>query len=200
MKRTLTLGAVWTASAAAAVGLGFLAVSLVDASASPGTFSTATSADDSALPSPTSSVAAPSSEGADDTAGPLAPSPLTSVEQATSGGTVYAGCADGQPVLASAPAAGWWVDDSSGADRVEFSTGTQSIEVLVTCGSGSPQFSVEGPRADDRGGSTRTPAAVSTTGPTADDSTVRVGGGHGADDGAGDDSSGRSGGGHGSDG
>ena len=37
MKRTLALGAAWTGSAVAAVGLGFLAVSLVGASASPGT-------------------------------------------------------------------------------------------------------------------------------------------------------------------
>src|SRR3954447_10889591 len=79
MKRTLTLGAVWTASAAAAVGLGFLAVSLVDASASPATSSTATSADDSALPTP--SAAAPSGGATDDTNGRLAPSPLTSAEQ-----------------------------------------------------------------------------------------------------------------------
>ena len=35
MNRTLLLGTAWTASAGAAVGLGFLAVSLVDASASP---------------------------------------------------------------------------------------------------------------------------------------------------------------------
>jgi hypothetical protein len=199
MKRTLTLGAVWTASAAAAVGLGFLAVSLVDASASPGTFSTTTSAADSALPTP--SAAAATTGGADDTSGPLVPPPLASVEQATAGGTVYAGCADGQPVLASAPGAGWWVDDSSSPDRVEFRTGTQSIEVRVTCATGSPQFSVAGPRADQRGGSTGTPSAVSSPArPTVDDSTGRVGGGHGADDGAGDDSSGRSGGGHGSDG
>jgi hypothetical protein len=199
MKRTLTLGAVWTASAAAAVGLGFLAVSLVDASASPGALSTTPSADDSALATP--SAATPSTGSADDTGGPLVPPPLASVEQATAGGTVYAGCADGRPVLASAPAAGWWVDDSSSDDRVEFRAGAQSIEVLVVCATGSPQFSVEGPRSDQRGGSTGTPSAVSSPArPTADDSTGRVGGGHGADDGAGDDSSGRSGGGHGSDG
>ena len=37
MNRSVALGAAWSASAIAAVGLGFLAVSLVDASASPGT-------------------------------------------------------------------------------------------------------------------------------------------------------------------
>jgi hypothetical protein len=226
MKRTLMFGSLWTASAAAAVGLGFLAVSLVDASATPGTVPTAATAaaqrvtDDSSAQ--TSPAAAPT--------GPAA----ASGEQLTAGGTVYASCADGQPVLASAPAPGWWVDDSSRPGQVEFKDGGQSIEVHVGCATGAPRFSVEGPRADDggrdsgssaapsAGGSARptvddstgrvggghgaddgpsaAPSAGGSARPTVDDSSGRVGGGHGADDGAGDDSSGRRGGGHGSDG
>ena len=55
MQRTLALGALWTASAGAAVGLGFLAVSLVDASASPATSPVAASttpSDPSVTPTP----------------------------------------------------------------------------------------------------------------------------------------------------
>ena len=203
MKRTLSLGAAWTASAAAAIGLGFLAVSLVDASASPG--SQLAAAPDDLRTSTSSSAAPTAAPGADDTGtGP-------SLEQLTAGGTVYAGCASGVPVLASAPAAGWWVDDSSTADEVEFQDGTQSIEVRVGCGTGVPQFSVEGPRADDQRGDdpSSTPSAPTSGSlptdadhPAGDDSVERVGGGHGADDAvsstAGDDSGGR-GGGHGSD-
>jgi hypothetical protein len=207
MKRTLLFGSLWTASAAAAVGLGFLAVSLVDASASPGTVPTAATAsalrvsDDSSAP--TSPAAAPTL------------SQPSSGEQLTAGGTVYASCADRQPVLASAPAPGWWVDDSSRPGEVEFTSGSQSVEVHVGCATGDPSFSVEGPRADDGGSDDRpsaTPAAGASARPTTDDSVGRVGGGHGADDGpaatpaAGasaqptvDDSSGRHGGGHGSD-
>jgi hypothetical protein len=215
MKRTLSLGAAWTASAAAAIGLGFLAVSLVDASASPGSQPAAVPDD---LPSISPTAAPTAAPGADDsTTGRF-------LEQLTAGGTVYAGCASGAPVLASAPAAGWWVDDSSSADEVEFQDGTRSIEVRVGCATGVPQFSVEGPRADDqRGGDPSvTPAAPTSAAlptdadhPAGDDSVGRVGGGHGsddavpsttaddsgghgADDPAGDDSGGR-GGGHGSD-
>jgi hypothetical protein len=124
------------------------------------------------------------------------------VEQLTAGGTVYASCADGQPVLASAPTPGWWVDDSSRAGGVEFQDGSQSIEVRVGCTTGDPSVSVEGPRADDSGrdhGPSAAPSAGGPARPTVDDSAGRVGGGHGADDAPGDDSSGRHGGGHGSD-
>ena len=204
MNRTLLLGSAWAASAVAAVGLGFLAVSLVDASASPGV-------------QPVSSTA---SESADDSSSPSpSASPVPAGEQATVGGTAYANCAGGSPVLASAPAAGWWVDDSPKPGEIEFRNGTQKVEVHVTCVGGTPQFSVEGPRADDSGGgdhSTSTPAAPSTS-DAPDDSDGRGGGGHGSDDpagddsghggsgsnsgsGSGDDSSGRGGGGHGSDG
>src|SRR4051812_40812009 len=103
MKRTLVLASAWTASAAAAVGLGFLAVSLVDAEASPGTVPLAATR--------TSASATPST----------GPAPAaTSGEQATVGGTAYASCNGGVPVLASAPSPGWSVDDSSSPGQVEF--------------------------------------------------------------------------------
>jgi hypothetical protein len=194
MKRTLLLGSAWTASAAAAVGLGFLAISLVDASASPGGKTVAASLTTSADASPSSSAPTDSPAAA---AG----------QQVTAGGTVYGSCDGGVPVLASAPAAGWWLDDSSDPGKVEFENGSLKIEVRVTCVAGAAQFSVEGPRGNDSSGNgagTSTPSA--TTG--SDDSDGRVGGGHGADDGAspgatthasGDDSDGRVGGGQGAD-
>src|SRR4029450_10432807 len=117
MKRTLLLGSAWTASAAAAVGLGFLAVSLVDAEASPGAQPVAVTA---------------SSSEADDTpsASTSAPPPVAvSGAQAAGGGTAYPSCDPGVPVLASAPAAGWWVDDSAKPGEVEFENGTQKVEV-----------------------------------------------------------------------
>ena len=200
MKRTLLLGSAWTASAAAAVGLGFLAISLVDASAS-----------DSGQVLP----AAATTSAADDSSAPAAPAPAAG-QQVTDGGTVYGSCDGGLPVVASAPAAGWWLDDSSDAGQVEFQNGTPKVEVRVTCVDGVAQFSVEGPRADDSGGGRddddSTPAAVRrprprrwrlrgpvsprparsytvgtsrprrTTTPTADDR----GGASGSDDGAGD--------------
>ena len=173
MKRTLLLGSAWTASAAAAVGLGFLAVSLVDASASTAV--------------PTLGVTA-SATGAPD-------SPTPSGQQVTEGGTVYASCTAGVPVLASAPAAGWWLDDSQDVGKAEFENGTSEIEVRATCVDGVVQFVVEGPQPDDSGGGrATTPApgsapAASTVSSPADDSTHP----------GGDDSDGRSGGGHGSD-
>ena len=170
------LGAAWTASAAAAVGLGFLAVSLVGASASPGPVATST-------PVPTTTP----------TAGTVAPSG----ETATAGGTVFASCDGAVATLASAPAPGWWVDDSSAEGEVEFRNGTQKVEIRAVCVDGGPQFTVEGPRADDSGGgsSPGTTTAPAPASPSADDH-----GGHGADDAPGDDSSGNGGGGHGSDG
>ena len=164
------LGAAWTASAAAAVGLGFLAVSLVGASASPGAVASST-------PVPTTTPAA----------GTVAPSG----ETATTGGTVFASCDGAVVTLASAPAPGWWVDDSSGQGEVEFRNGTQKVEIRAVCVDGGPQFSVEGPRADDSGGgsSPGTTPAPAPASPSADDH-----GGRGADDGPGDDSSGRGGG------
>jgi hypothetical protein len=168
------LGAAWTASAATAVGLGFLAVSLVGASASP--------------QSPPV-VGATVSAGAAPTSGAVSPSG----EMATVGGTVYGSCTGGTPYLASAPAPGWWVDDSSTADHVEFKNGTEKVEIRTACVDGGPQFAVEGPRADDSGSS-------GPTSPAAPSSTEDSSGGHGAGNTPGDDSSGRRGGGHGSDG
>lgn len=166
MNRTLLLGAAWTASAGAAVGLGFLAVSLVDASASP-------------VVRPVASgdlvtEGAPSSES-------LTASPAATGEQATPGGTVFASCGDGSsvPVLSGAPAAGWWVDDTQQPGRWEFQSASQSIEVRATCVGGTPRFVVEGPR-----GGRETPRVP---GSAPDDSTGRVNGGHGSDDPPGDD-------------
>jgi hypothetical protein len=178
MKRTLLLGTAWTASAAAAVGLGFLAVSFVDASASPGTVPLA------ATSSPTASTE-PS----------VAPSSLQpTAQQATEAGMVYASCDRGAPEVAGAPAGGWWVDNSDQPGEVEFEDGTRKLEVHVTCVDGSPVFSVEGPRAedsddrDDDGSASSAPA--STDAP--DDSDGRPGGGHGSDDPPGDDNGGDS--------
>jgi hypothetical protein len=190
MRRPVLLGAAWTASAAAAVGLGFLAVSLVDASASPGASPVAA----------TSSTATPTG-----TTSPSSTAPVSAAtgEYPTVAGTVYANCTGGQPVLAGVPVAGWWVDDSSKPGEVAFRNGTQKVEVHVTCGASGPQFSLEGPRADDSGrgdgGTSSSNPASSAASPSADDSSGRDGGGHGSDDPPGDDSSGRGGGGHGSD-
>jgi len=173
MKRTIALGAAWTASAAAAVGLGFLAVSLVDASADPGTRPVAaTTTSSEATASPT---AVPSATSAAD-------------QYVTPGGTVYADCASGSPVLAGVPAAGWSVDDSNAVGEMEFRSGDQKIEVRVACVAGAPVFGL-----DDSSAPQVTPSPSST--PQVDDH-----GGHGADDPPGDDSAGRGGGGHGADG
>jgi hypothetical protein len=180
MKRTIALGAAWTASAAAAVGLGFLAVSLVDASASPGaqpvaaTTTAATGSASTATPSATSATA----------------------EYATPAGTVYADCATGTPVLAGVPVAGWAVDDSLDRGEMEFKSGNQRVEVHVVCTDGAPVFSFDYSASRT---SVPLPASGSATS-GGDDTSGRDGGGHGADDGPGDDSSGRDGGGHGADG
>ncbi len=175
MKRTLLLGTAWTASAAAAVGLGFLAVSLVDASASPGAIPLAATSSPSAS---TESTATPSS---------LQPT----AQKATEAGMVYASCDSGSPQISGAPAAGWWVDDSAKPGEVEFEDGSRKLEVHVTCVDGAPVFAVEGPRADNSGGGDDSPASSSPAGPTTDapdDSDGRVGGGHGSDDSGVDDS------------
>jgi hypothetical protein len=189
MKRTIALGAAWTASAAAAVGLGFLAVSLVDASASPGT--TPVAATTTASNGLSTGAPAPSA----------APAPAASSgEYVTVGGTVFASCGDGVASLAGAPAPGWYVDDSNDPGEVEFENDHDKVEVNVVCVGGVPQFALD----DSSLRSSSSPSSSSSTGsPTSssgvDDSDGRVGGGHGSDDGPGDDSSGRDGGGHGSD-
>ncbi|MGK5113157.1 hypothetical protein [Geodermatophilus sp. CPCC 205506] len=201
MTRTLAPRVLWTASAAAAVGLGLLSVAVVDADAAPDTRpASATSSQPSAPSSSSSSSSDPSSSAP-------APAPPASSggEQVTVAGTVTATCDGGALSYAGAPAPGWWLDDSPRPGEVEFENGSQKLEVKVTCVDGTPQFSVEGPRDDGRGGddspATTAPSAPSapTTGRGYDDSDGRVGGGHGSDDGPGDDSAGRVGGGHGSD-
>src|SRR3954471_9161575 len=127
MKRTIALAAVWTASAAAAVGLGFLAVSLVDASASPPRPVAATTTSATATAEPTGAPTTPSATG----------------QYATSAGTVFADCTSGSPVLAGVPAAGWSVDDSNAVGEMEFEGGGQKIEVHVACAAGSPVFSLD---------------------------------------------------------
>lgn len=192
MKRPVVLGAAWTASAAAAVGLGFLAVSLVDASASPGTTSAGATSSSTPEATPTGSV--PPAAGT--------PSAATG-EFPTVGGTVYADCAGGTPFLAGVPAAGWWLDDSNDPGEIEFENGVQKVEVRVTCGADGPQFFLEGPRADDSGRGSSSPAATPSAGNTpgyddsddgpGDDSSGRDGGGRGSDDSGGGDNSGRGG-------
>jgi hypothetical protein len=186
MKRTLLLGAAWTASAASAVGLGFLAVSLVDASATPGTVPLA--------------AASPATASDDGTATASAPTTVAVTgTKATVAGTVSASCASGKPQVSGAPATGWWIDDSDDPAQVEFESGTQKLEVTVTCVDGGPVFAVEGPRADSSGGDDDQPSTAPAATDAPDDSDGRDGGGHGSDDPAGDDSAGRTNGGHGSD-
>jgi len=169
MKRPLLLLAGWLGAAAAAVGIGFLAVSLVDASASP-------------PPQPVAgTTAAPTGQA-------TTPATSPSGEQVTAGGTVFASCVDGVVQLAGAPAAGWEVEQY--ADHVEFRGEGQKVEVSAVCTAGSPVFAVEGPRAT--GGDDGGTPSVTPTSPGVDD-----GGGHGSDDPPGDDHGG--GGGHGSD-
>ena len=191
VRRPVLLGAAWTASAAAAVGLGFLAVSLVDASASPGTNPVAAT---------TSASTGSSASSATVTA---APAPVASSgEYVTAGGTVFASCVDGLASLAGAPAPGWWVDDSSDPGEFEFENDDDKVEVHVACVGGAPQFALDDSSSrssSSHSSSSSSHSASPTSSSGVDDSDGRVGGGHGSDDGPGDDSSGRDGGGHGSD-
>jgi len=145
----------------------------------------------------TSATAEPS-EG---TPEPTTASPRVTGEFATAAGTVYANCSGGRPVLAGVPTAGWWVHESNEAGEVEFESASQKLQVYVTCTGTTPQFSVEGPRADDGGREDATTPAPSSSSspasPSPDDHSGRDG--SGSDDSGGDDSSGRGGGGHGSD-
>jgi hypothetical protein len=179
MKRTVALGAAWTASAAAAVGLGFLAVSFVDASASPETQPLAAST------SPSTASAAPTASDA-----PEAPAarPSATGEYVTAGGTVYANCTAGRPVVAGVPAAGWWADDSNEAGKVEFERGTQEVEVRVSCVDGSPIFVLD----DSTPASSSSSSPATSTSGRDDDSDNSGHGGSGSDD-SDDDSSGRGG-------
>lgn len=199
MKRTIALGAAWTASAAAAVGLGFLAVSLVDASASPGPSIAESGTTSSAASSSTSasSTASPSASSA-----PVAPAgPSAAGQYATPGGTVFADCATGTPVLAGVPAAGWWVDRSDDVGKMEFESGSDEVEVYVACVDGAPRFTLDDSDSRSSASPSASPSATSSPGarPGADDSDGRIGGGRGSDDAPGDDSAGRVSGGSGSD-
>jgi hypothetical protein len=148
MKRTVALAAGWTASAAAAVGLGFLAVSFVDASASPGAQPVTASTTGSA-------TATPSPSG---TPAPTAPARPATGEYVTAGGTAYANCTAGRPVVAAVPAAGWWVDDSNEPGKVEFERGEQKVEVRVSCVDGSPVFVLDDERSSSPSSSSSSPA------------------------------------------
>ncbi len=208
MNRTVAFGALWTASAAAAVGLGLLAVSFVDAGTPLDTqLASATDGQQSGSATPTTPTTPSATTGSSTPAPAPAPAP-TSDEQVTVAGTVYASCDAGGLSLVSAPAAGWWLDDSQDPGEVEFENGSQKLELKIYCFDGRPQFFVEWPRDDSggrgrgRGGDDSAGTSVSTapasTSPSSsspsgvDDSDGRVGGGHGSDDGPGDDSAGRS--------
>ena len=172
MKRTLAFGALWTASAAAAVGLGFLAVSFVDAGASPAT-------------RPVAAATTAASPSAENRSAPEPPAPAAaSAEHVTVGGTVYVTCDGGMLQVAAAPATGWWLDDQDQHGEVEFESPTQTVEIHVVCSDGSPWFFVEGPRSDDssREDSSSSSPASPSTGSSFDDSDGRSGGGHGSDD------------------
>jgi hypothetical protein len=101
----------------------------------------------------------------------------------SSGGTVYADCTSGAPVLAGVPVAGWSVDDSPKPGQVEFGNGRQKVEVSVVCVDGHPSFA-----RDDSSSSAVSPSPSSASPTSGRDHS----GGHGADDPAG--------GGHGADG
>ena len=155
MKRPLALVAAWVVAAAAAVGVGFLAVSLIDASASP-----------PELPAASTGTASATASAA------------SAGEQGTPGGTVYASCVDGTAQLAGAPAAGWTVE--SGPGQVEFRNGSAKIEVRADCTSGTPQFTV-----DDGGDVATTPVPTTggtTSSPTGVDDHGGDRGGHGSND------------------
>jgi hypothetical protein len=169
MTRTRASRALWTASAAAAVGLGIVAASVGGADASPTT-------------QPASATGAQQSTPSSGSAGP-APTDPPAGEQVTVAGTVHATC-DGDVVsLSGTPAPGWTPDDSPRPGQVEWRNGGQEVEVTVTCVDGSPRFAVEGPRDDRRG--------RGSDDARGDDSAGRSGGGHGSDDPPGDDSAGR---------
>jgi len=189
MNRAVPLTALWTASAAAAVSLGFLAVSLVDASGAP----------------PTTPLAATTTASAPSSTPQESVTRSVTADFPTVGGTAYADCTTGLPKMAGAPLAGWWIDDSSEPGSIEFQNGSHQVEVRASCIDGAPQFASEGAQGKESGSSS--PGSLSPESSSApasssasDDPGGRGGGGHGSDDPAGDGSSGRTGGGHRSDG
>jgi hypothetical protein len=180
MKRTIALGAAWTASAAAAVGLGFLAVSFVDASASPGTQPVAAST------TPSTPSAAPTGSDSPETPVTTGRPPATA-EHVTAGGTVYADCTSGSPVVAAVPAAGWRVDPSDDPGKVEFDRAAQEVEIRVHCVDGSPSFVLDDHSSAPSSSSSSSPSssspATSTSGrDDSEDSSGHGSGGSGSDD------------------
>ncbi len=201
MERNVVLSTAWVGSALGAVGLGFVALSLLDGgptpvveqSASTGAAETGAAGTSSSAPATTTS-AAPGATGATTLTG----------EQATAAGTVFGSCTAGQLTLGSAPMAGWQVDDSPDPGSVELRSGERKVEVHAVCGPTGPTFVVEDSTAgatashSDDDARTTAPApgpapAVPTQHDVDDDNGS---GGHGADDSGADDSGS---GGHGSD-
>ncbi|MGY1722540.1 hypothetical protein [Blastococcus sp. SYSU DS0533] len=178
MRRPVLLGAAWTASAAAAIGLGFLAVSLVDASASPGTSPVAATTSSPAAPVPTATAPDGSVSGL-----PV-PAASPTGEYATAGGTVFADCTSGSPVLAGVPATGWWVDPSDDIGKMEFENDDDDIDVHVACIDGAPRFALDDSVFRSSSSSSSSPSSSGPASPRSgwDDSDGRIGGGHGADD------------------
>ncbi|SCX56608.1 hypothetical protein SAMN03159343_3460 [Klenkia marina] len=205
MRTTPLLATAWAGAATVAVGLGFFAVGLLDADPVPA--SAATSVSPAAV---TPSSSPPASPAPGSTAPEVSPAAPLTGQQVTAGGTVYGSCVDGVLQLGSAPAAGWEVDDSSGATAVELKAGDRRIHVTATCGPTGPVFTVaeggddSGGGGDDRPAVTPAPSAPAASpspsaspSPTADDHGGS--GGHGSDDDGGDDSGGHGSDGHGSD-
>jgi hypothetical protein len=177
MKRTIALGVAWTASAAAAVGLGFLAVSFVDASASPGVDQVAASA------TPSTASAAPAGSDAPGGRATTGQPPATG-EHVTEGGTVYADCTTGSPVVAAVPAAGWRVDPTDDPGKVEFDRAAQEVEIRVSCLDGTPSFVRRDASSSPASSASSSPAGATSGHDDSGDSS-----GHGGDDSGGDDSS-----------
>ena len=170
MKRTIALGAAWTASAAAAVGLGFLAVSLVDASAAPATQTVA---------------ASPATSGEHTTVG-------GTVFASCAGNTPSLAGAPATGWWVDDSAGPGEVEFENGSQKVEVRTAcVGDVPQFWVEGPRADDASTS-PAAP----STGFPSPSSGQ----DDSSGRGDGGHGSDDPPGDDSSGRGGGGHGSDG
>ena len=196
MRTTPLLLTAWAGAATVAVGLGFFSVSLLDAdpvsasSSTPSSSATTTAA--TTTPGSASTTPAASTAGGQQLTG----------QQVTEAGTVYGSCVDGLPQAASAPAAGWEVDDSSTSTDVEFKAGDRRIHVVVTCTPTGPAFAVVAGGDDDGVQTTPSPGsgspATQTAGVTPDD---HGSGGHGSDDTGPDDfgSGGHGSGGHGSD-
>ncbi len=156
----MLLSTAWVGSALGAVGLGFVALSLLDGGATP---VVEQSASTEAMET---GAGATSSSAAATTTAPAAPAPgagtLTG-EQSTPAGTVFGSCTGGQLTLGSAPAVGWQVDDSPDPGSVELRAGERRVEVHAVCGPAGPTFVVQDSAA--RATSGRTDDAPRTTAP-----------------------------------